>query len=256
MAEVTKPIMLNETGKEIADALNEIKNNVQYFKGEKGDTGEKGSTGNGIKTIEKTATNGLIDTYTITYTDGTTSTFEITNGEDGEVTEEQLNKIIAEQNQVIERQAKRISGLEKDLEENTVEGESITVNDSAETSASIEVKGNSYQETGDVTDDEENVIGTMPSPDYPSEILSCGDNGSINEVITTGILPKEYQQVEYIESTGTQYIDTGLKPNAETIFNITFQLTSVAQPSYAVLFGAQNTSYGFPRYSSVCDKYV
>lgn len=36
------------------------------------------------------------------------------------------------------------------------------------------------------------------------------------------ILPREYQQVEYIESTGTQYIDAGFKANQNTGFDITF----------------------------------
>jgi hypothetical protein len=39
-----------------------------------------------------------------------------------------------------------------------------------------------------------------PTPEYPQEIKSCNNP----------ILPIEYQQVEYIESTGTQYIDTGI----------------------------------------------
>lgn len=41
---------------------------------------EKGDTGNGIVSIDKTKTEGLIDTYTITYTNGNTKDFEITNG--------------------------------------------------------------------------------------------------------------------------------------------------------------------------------
>ncbi|GEM_PF-6241036 len=38
-------------------------------------------------------------------------------------------------------------------------------------------------------------------------------------------VPSDYQQVEYIESTGTQYIDTGFKPNSNTKleFKINFQ---------------------------------
>ena len=34
----------------------------------------------------------------------------------------------------------------------------------------LRIGGNTYQESGDVTDEEENVIGTAPSIDYPSEI--------------------------------------------------------------------------------------
>ena len=45
--------------------------------------GDKGDTGNGIASIEKTKTEGNVDTYTITYTDGATTTFTVTNGKDG-----------------------------------------------------------------------------------------------------------------------------------------------------------------------------
>ena len=37
-----------------------------------------------------------------------------------------------------------------------------------------------------------------------------------------GKLPSEYQQVEYIESTGTQYIDTGINPISSTRIDINF----------------------------------
>lgn len=42
---------------------------------------------------------------------------------------------------------------------------------------------------------------------YKDGKIECGD---------FILLPKEYQQVEYIESTGTQYIDTGIKPSLYT----------------------------------------
>ena len=40
-------------------------------------------------------------------------------------------------------------------------------------------------------------------------------------------LPFEFQQVEYIESTGTQYIDTGFTPNNKTRMLLDFQYTSL-----------------------------
>ena len=52
-------------------------------RGNKGETGATGETGNGIASIRKTSTSGLVDTYTITYTDGTTTTFTVTNGQNG-----------------------------------------------------------------------------------------------------------------------------------------------------------------------------
>ena len=51
------------------------------------------------------------------------------------------------------------------------------------------------------------VNGTITS----EERLKVGENTNISS-----ILPSEYQQVEYIESTGTQYIDTGFVANSNT----------------------------------------
>lgn len=51
------------------------------------------------------------------------------------------------------------------------------------------------------------------------------------------ILPSEYQQVEYLESTGTQYIDTGFKPTGNTKVKIKVQLptqTNVQQGIFGV----------------------
>lgn len=47
-------------------------------------------------------------------------------------------------------------------------------------------------------------------------------------------LPDEYRQVEYIESTGTQYIDTGFTPNQDTKVIVDYQFTEVTS---AFLFG-------------------
>ena len=50
--------------------------NVGRIKGDKGDTGQRGTS---ITGVVKTAAAGSVDTYTITYTDATTSTFEVSN---------------------------------------------------------------------------------------------------------------------------------------------------------------------------------
>jgi hypothetical protein len=55
-----------------------------------------------------------------------------------------------------------------------------------------------------------------PNPEYPQEIKSCNN----------AILPSEYKQVEYIESTKTQYIDTGFKPNQNTKVELKCQYIS------------------------------
>ena len=75
---------------------------IQGEQGIQGIQGIQGETGNGIATITKTGTSGLVDTYTITYTDGTTTTYTVTNGEDGEVTQEQLDEVIASQNRLLD----------------------------------------------------------------------------------------------------------------------------------------------------------
>lgn len=41
----------------------------------------------------------------------------------------------------------------------------------------------------------------------------------------SGILPSGYTQLQYIESTGTQWIDTGYKPNNRTYYLLDFQST-------------------------------
>lgn len=61
--------------------------------GIQGQQGIQGDTGNGIASIDKTDSRGLVDVYTITFTDGTTTTFEITNGEDGDVTQVELDEL-------------------------------------------------------------------------------------------------------------------------------------------------------------------
>lgn len=52
-------------------------------------------------------------------------------------------------------------------------------------------------------------------------------------------LPDGYTQVEYIESTGTQYIDTGFKPNQNTRIVIDIDVTASSVASS--LFGARNS---------------
>ena len=53
-------------------------------------------------------------------------------------------------------------------------------------------------------------------------------------------LPSGYKRLEYIQSSGTQYIDTGFKPNQDTGITIDFQLTSVS--SWQCIVGAANNS--------------
>ena len=67
----------------------------------------------------------------------------------------------------------------------------------------------------------------VPSSNVAAPIRNVGDN-------PIG-LPAGYQQVEYIQSTGTQHIDTAFVPNQDTkiLMNI-----NVANPEYCRLYGA------------------
>ena len=61
---------------------------------------------------------------------------------------------------------------------------------------------------------------------------------------------EEYTRVEYIESTGTQYINTGFNPNpATTKVETTFQVTSVSQSNQR-LFGTRAAANDLTR---MCD---
>lgn len=54
-------------------------------------------------------------------------------------------------------------------------------------------------------------------------------------------LPSGYTQVEYIESSGSQYIDAGFKPNNNTRVVMDFQFVSTPS-DHAVIFGARDSS--------------
>ena len=54
-------------------------------------------------------------------------------------------------------------------------------------------------------------------------------------------LPQGYQEVEYIESSGTQYIDTGYKPTGENMRLVMDYMYS-ASPNGKSLFGAESSS--------------
>lgn len=56
-------------------------------------------------------------------------------------------------------------------------------------------------------------------------------------------LPQEYQEVEYIESTSTQYINTGIIPNQDTGFDIEFLTKNkVSSSGYGSIIGAREAS--------------
>ena len=55
-------------------------------------------------------------------------------------------------------------------------------------------------------------------------------------------LPIEYQEVEYIQSSGTQYIDTGFVPNNNTEIMLVFTNTNATTGNYYCIFGTRTTA--------------
>lgn len=63
------------------------------------------------------------------------------------------------------------------------------------------------------------------------------------KVIEHYLLPSDYTLVEYIESSGTQYIDTGIIPNQNTGFDIKFLTKNdINNSTYGNIIGARKSS--------------
>lgn len=107
--------------------------------------------------------------------------------------------------------------------------------------------------TYSINDAAEKEITTLPN-----NVLTIADNGTYNikvrsydrsgnisdntQIITIQIeynLPGEYQRLEYIESTGTQYIDTGMKLNQDSTLEINLEITEVGDYN---VFGSRSSA--------------
>lgn len=67
---------------------------------------------------------------------------------------------------------------------------------------------------------------------------AIGDNGDIYLRYTAAEVPEGYTQVSYLQSSGSQYINTGVVPNDVTAIDIVFEL--LATPAqWSCLFGSQ-----------------
>lgn len=75
---------------------------------------------------------------------------------------------------------------------------------------------------------------SLPLKDFYNEVSNKTDisqNGVVGRTSqNTDILPTEYTQVDYIESSGSQYIDTGV--NADYKLSIKFEFSNLLQNSY------------------------
>lgn len=79
------------------------------------------------------------------------------------------------------------------------------------------------------------TVKAISIPEGDVKVISR--NGTV--LWKAGRLPGAYQEVEYIQSTGTQYIDTGFSPNGATGVEISLGNVTVN----GVLFGAYNSTW-------------
>ena len=82
----------------------------------------------------------------------------------------------------------------------------------------------------------------------PGEEQGETDQLSAGFINSRAIPPPFDAEVEYLQSTGTQYIDTGVIPTSATRVQCAFLLTSVPSDTFAVAFGAfrsQSETSGF-----------
>jgi len=187
-----------------------------------GATGQTGETGNGIASITKTSTSGLVDTYTITFTNGQTTTYQITNGANGSVVDVQ------------------------------VDGTSVVDNGVANIIGLTEMK----QELEDMYNLLPKVQGTGETITLNNTAI--GKMGFIYGGNTYQESPSGYTAVEYIESSGTQYIDTNYTPVQNDSIEIKrFKPNSITNTP--VVFSAGTTDpqfiFLFDSYHSIFYKY-
>ena len=93
---------------------------------------------------------------------------------------------------------------------------------------------NTLEEVAKAIEENETVVDALNSA-----IGTKANKEDIKDLETLRTLPYEYQEVEYIESTGTQYIDTGVVPSNKTQVDIEFEISSTSEAD-AALFGARD----------------
>ena len=75
---------------------------------------------------------------------------------------------------------------------------------------------------------------------FPKTDYAEGSNITLSNTLKGKLdFDKIYQEVEYIESTGTQYIDTGVIPNINTKIDIEFE--TIQKGNFGVIFGGEET---------------
>ena len=129
-------------------------------------------------------------------------------------------------------------GVDKYSEEEEIEQIKLAV-------ASARLKGNGFLDTDNLNselheriDENENAEKRGDTWYYKGYIID--ENGTVEKY--DKLLPKEYQQVEYIESSGTQYIDTDITLSHLNTINIIWMLTYNEERENLFIFGARDSA--------------
>ena len=69
----------------------------------------------------------------------------------------------------------------------------------------------------------------------------------------TGRLPAEYQEVEYVQSSGTEYINTGINSNGLTNFEIDYEIVQAVQ--WGAIIGADRVNTPGRLYYGILNNY-
>ena len=76
---------------------------------------------------------------------------------------------------------------------------------------------------------------------------------SLSDATMKDLLPSGYLPLEYIESTGTQYINTGFKPTNNTSIETKILYKSVTNSSYISFMGTRSNGKTSTQYSISLD---
>lgn len=80
------------------------------------------------------------------------------------------------------------------------------------------------------------LAATLRDAGYPADVQPIYKSRHVESV-------EGYERLQYIESSGSQYIDTGLKPDGTgTEITITFELTSGTTAAAQAIYGARSTA--------------
>ena len=118
-----------------------------------------------------------------------------------------------------------------------------TIDDYADFVDSISTGGGNLQEkTITISEDGTTVVEPDSGYDGLSRVTIIASY-SPTPPTPTPILPSEYQEVEYIESTGTQYINTNYVHKSNTKISLDCNVKDDAPNAFSALFGARKRNY-------------